>query len=85
MCLGVPAQVVSVSNNTLTATVRQRGQTFTVNLTLLDKQVNQGDYLLIQLGGFACEILPQQQALEAIAIIDAIKNGDMSRAKHLYS
>ncbi|MGL5283310.1 MAG: HypC/HybG/HupF family hydrogenase formation chaperone, partial [Plesiomonas shigelloides] len=51
MCIGIPSRVLSVNGQL--ACVDSFGQQREVSLLLLDEPVNVGDYLLVQVGGFA--------------------------------
>lgn len=84
MCIGIPAQVVTVSPDGQSATVQQGNTRQPVSLMLLEQPVTAGDYLLIQVGGFAVEIIPAEQALKAIALQQALAEGDIERAAQLY-
>jgi hydrogenase expression/formation protein HypC len=66
MCLAAPSRVVAVGDDE-TACVECFGQQRTVSLMLLDEPVAVGDYLLVQVGGFAFERLDAARALEALA------------------
>ena len=48
------------------------GTTRRVSLLLLDEAVAVGDYLLVQAGGFACERVEPERALEALALIEEL-------------
>lgn len=81
MCIGVPSKVIAV--NDLMATVESLGQTRDVSLILLDEKVEIGDYLLIQVGDFAAEIIDPkraQDALDYLAELDAMLSQPLGSA-----
>lgn len=84
MCIGVPVKVASVSENGLTAMVQSRDEEQQVNLLMLQEEVNRGDYLIVQVGGFAVEKMGPEEAEKALALIGALEKGDYTRAKELY-
>ncbi|HEY5717549.1 MAG TPA: HypC/HybG/HupF family hydrogenase formation chaperone [Motiliproteus sp.] len=67
MCIGVPSRVIALDG--LMATVESLGQTREVSLILMGEEVAIGDYLLIQVGNFAVEIIEPQRAEEALAFL----------------
>lgn len=67
MCLSVPSQVTATDGHV--ATVESFGTVREVSLLLLAEPVAVGDYLLVQAGGFACERVEPERALEALALI----------------
>jgi hydrogenase expression/formation protein HypC len=63
-----------------TAVVACFGQTRTVSLLLLTEEVKVGDYLLIQAGGFAFEVIDAERAEESLALMtDLMAQGDDAR------
>ena len=64
MCIGVPSKVLAVEDNM--AWVDSLGERRHVSLLMMDEPVREGDYLLIQVGNFAVEIIPPERAREAI-------------------
>ncbi len=70
MCIGIPSKVIAINDQV--AQVEALGETRQVSLILMDETVKLGDYLLIQVGNFAVEIIEQQRALEAIAYLQEI-------------
>ncbi len=71
MCIGVPSKVVAV--NGLMATVESLGQQRDVSLILMDGPVELGDYLLIQVGNFAVEVIEPERARDALAYLDELE------------
>ncbi|MCW8885276.1 MAG: HypC/HybG/HupF family hydrogenase formation chaperone [Motiliproteus sp.] len=71
MCIGVPSKVVALNDQM--ATVECFGQLRDVSLILMCEEVSLGDYLLIQVGDFAVEIIEPQRAEEALAFIREIE------------
>ncbi len=70
MCLAAPSLVLEVRDGM--AVTECFGQTREVSLLLLDEEVNVGDYLLIQAGGFAFERLEPARAHEALALMQEL-------------
>jgi len=70
MCIGIPSKVVAI--NEQVAEVEALGETRQVSLILMSETVKLGDYLLIQVGNFAVEIIEPERALEAIAYLQDI-------------
>lgn len=60
MCIGLPSRVVALNGQI--ATVEALGETRDVSLILMDEEVKLGDYLLIQVGNFAVEIIEPERA-----------------------
>ncbi len=60
MCIGVPSRVIALNEGI--ATVEAFGETRQVSLILMDETVKLGDYLLIQVGNFAVEIIEPERA-----------------------
>jgi len=67
MCLAAPSLVLEVADGM--AVTECFGQTRRVSLLLMDEDVQVGDYLLIQAGGFAFERIEPERALEALALM----------------
>ena len=70
MCIGIPSKVVSINGEV--AEVEALGERRQVSLILMNEAVNLGDYLLIQVGNFAVEIIEPKRALEAIDYLQEI-------------
>jgi len=70
MCLAAPSRVIEVREGT--AVTECFGQTREVSLLLLTEEVAVGDYLLIQAGGFAFEIVERERAEEALALMQEL-------------
>lgn len=67
MCLAAPSRVLEVRNGM--AVTECFGQVREVSLLLMDEEICVGDYLLIQVGGFAFERVEKQRAEEALALM----------------
>ncbi|MGF1757816.1 HypC/HybG/HupF family hydrogenase formation chaperone [Photobacterium sagamiensis] len=78
MCIGVPSQVVALGDQT--ATVDSLGQQRDVSLLMLDEPVAIGDYLLIQVGGFAVEKIAPEDAQEALATLMQLQEWNLAEA-----
>lgn len=74
MCLAAPSRVVEVHDGM--AITECFGQTRKVSLLLLDQDVAVGDYLLIQVGGFAFERVETERAEEALALMEELMQQD---------
>ena len=64
MCIGIPSRVIAVDGSM--ARVESFGEERDVSLILMAEKVTVGDYLLIQVGNFAAEIIEPQRAKEAL-------------------
>jgi hydrogenase expression/formation protein HypC len=84
MCIGIPVKVLRLLADGVTAVVAARDEQQTINLMLLEENVEVGDYLVIQVGGFAVEKMTSQQATNAIDLIRALEEGEFQRANELY-
>ena len=70
MCLAAPSRVLSVHDGmALTECFGQRRE---VSLMLMDEDVSVGDYVLIQVGGFAYERVEAARAEEALALMEEL-------------
>lgn len=74
MCLAIPSRIVS--RDGLTATVECFGVMRPCNLMLLDDEVKPGDYVLLQAGGYAYEIVEADRAREALALMRQVLSAD---------
>ena len=74
MCLAAPSRVIEVGDGT--AVTECFGQRRTVSLLLLNEAVAVGDYLLIQVGGFAFEKIECERALESLALMQELMTQD---------
>ena len=70
MCLAAPSRVVEVRDGM--AVTECFGQTREVSLLLMTEEVAVGDYLLIQAGGFAFELVEPERAAEALALMQEL-------------
>jgi hydrogenase assembly chaperone HypC/HupF len=73
--MAIPSKVVAI--NGMFATVECFGQTRDVNLILLTDEVKLGDYLLVQAGNLAHEIVEEGRALEALAMMEEVLKNPM--------
>jgi hydrogenase expression/formation protein HypC len=79
MCLAAPSRVIEVRDGT--ALTECFGQTREVSLLLLTEEIEVGDYLLIQAGGFAFERVERERAEEALALMEELMaQGDDARS-----
>jgi hydrogenase expression/formation protein HypC len=67
MCLAAPSKVIEVGDGV--AVTECFGQTRTVSLLLMNEDIQVGDYLLIQAGGFAFERIEPERARESLALM----------------
>jgi hydrogenase expression/formation protein HypC len=67
MCMAIPSRVVAIGGDT--ATVECFGTRRVVSLALLEGVVAPGDYLLVQAGGFAFEVVEAGRAQEVLALM----------------
>lgn len=70
MCIGVPSLVKEVNGEM--AVVEAYGELSTVSLILMNEEVKVGDYLLIQVGNFAVEIIEPERARQALEYIQEL-------------
>lgn len=70
MCLAAPSLVLAVADGM--AVTECFGQTRRVSLLLMDQDVQVGDYLLIQAGGFAFERIEPGRARESLAMMQEL-------------
>jgi hydrogenase expression/formation protein HypC len=72
MCLGIPAQVVELIDAELAlAKVDVSGVQRTVNVALLDGEVEIGDWVLLHVG-FALSRIDEAEALETRSLLEAL-------------
>lgn len=67
MCLAAPSLVIEVGDGI--AVTECFGQQRTVSLLLMNEDIQVGDYLLIQAGGFAFERIEPERARESLALM----------------
>jgi len=72
MCLGVPSKVIALGNGV--ATVESFNTQREVSLLMLEESVAIGDYLLIQIGGFAAEKISADDAKLALETIESLSS-----------
>jgi len=79
MCLAAPSRVIEVRGGT--AVTECFGLRREVSLLLLDEDIEVGDYLLIQAGGFAFERIASARAQESLALMQELmaENDDARR------
>jgi hydrogenase expression/formation protein HypC len=70
MCLAAPSLVLAVADGM--AVTECFGQTRRVSLLLMNDDVQVGDYLLIQAGGFAFERIEPERARESLALMQEL-------------
>lgn len=71
MCMAVPSRIVAIDNGT--ATVEAFGRQRQTSLMLLGEEAAVGDYVILGAGGnFAAELVPEAQALEALAYLSQV-------------
>ncbi len=78
MCLAAPSLVIEVGDGV--AVTECFGQTRSVSLLLMDEDIQVGDYVLVQAGGFAFERVEPERAREALALMqDLMSQPDDAR------
>lgn len=70
MCMAIPSRIVALSGEM--ATVEAFGKLREISLLLMNEEVDIGDYLLVQAGGFAYERVEPAVALDALRLIDEL-------------
>ena len=71
MCLSIPSKVIKIDKETDIATVDTMGVRRETSLTLIDEEVNIGDYVLIHIG-FAMNKINEEAALDSLKIYEEI-------------
>jgi hydrogenase expression/formation protein HypC len=66
MCLAIPAQIMTIDNNSNTATVSVDKVKVDISLALVDN-VNIGDYVLVHVG-YALNKIDEDEALKTLAL-----------------
>ncbi len=78
MCLAAPSRILEIGDGT--ALTECFGQLREVSLLLMDEELAVGDYVLIQVGGFAFERVEPERAEEALALMqELMAQGDDAR------
>lgn len=75
MCIGLPSKVIELNGET--AIVEALGEQRQVSLILMNEPVKLGDYLLIQVGNFAVEVIEPERAEEAIAYLQDLAEQEL--------
>ncbi len=71
MCMAVPSRIVAIDGGV--ATVEAFGRQRQTSLMLLAEEAAVGDYVVLGAGGnFAAEVVPEDQALEALAYLSQV-------------
>ena len=70
MCIGIPSKVLSLNGQM--AEVDSAGEIKHVSLILMDEEVKVGDYLLIQVGNFAVEVIDPERAESALTYMQEL-------------
>jgi len=79
MCMAIPSRVVAIDG--LSACVECFGVMRDVNLLLMSEEVEIGDYLLVQTGGFACEKVDPAQAQEALTLMKQVLSESLPQSE----
>ncbi|MBF0268392.1 MAG: HypC/HybG/HupF family hydrogenase formation chaperone [Alphaproteobacteria bacterium] len=67
MCMAIPSEVIAIENGM--ATVECFGVTRQASLLMMGDEVEIGDFVLIQAGGFVAEKVDRETALETQAMM----------------
>jgi len=79
MCLGIPAQVVSVGDDHPDlATVEMAGLRRTVNVALLDEAPAPGGWILVHMG-FALSTMTEEEAADALSVFTDERNAEAAQ------
>jgi len=70
MCIGIPSKVIQLNDQM--AEVDALGEKRWVSLILMAEEVSIGDYLLIQVGNFAVEIIEPERAKSSLLYLQQI-------------
>ncbi len=76
MCIGIPSKVIQLKEQM--AEVDALGEKRWVSLILMAEEVNLGDYLLIQVGNFAVEIIEPERAKSSLLYLQQIAQEELS-------
>lgn len=80
MCLGIPAQVVSVgTDHPDLATVEMAGLRRTVNVGLLDETLTPGNWILVHMG-FALSTMTEDEAADALSVFTDERDAEAREA-----
>ena len=74
MCLAAPSKVLEVRDGM--AVTECFGQQREVSLLLMTEEVAVGDYVLIQAGGFAFELIDAARAQESLVLMEELMTMD---------
>lgn len=75
MCLGVPFKVTAINPQAEQLTIEAYGKSKTVSSMLLDATVTVGDYVLVQVGDFAVEVMDEGEAKICLQLLAKVKVG----------
>lgn len=79
MCLGIPAQVVSVgTDHPDLATVEMAGLRRAINVGLLDDPPAPGNWVLVHMG-FALSTMTAEEAADALSVFTDERNAEASQ------
>jgi hydrogenase expression/formation protein HypC len=79
MCLGIPAQVVSVGDDHPDlATVEMAGLRRTVNVGLLDEAPAPGRWILVHMG-FALSTMTEDEAADALSVFTEERDAEAAQ------
>jgi hydrogenase expression/formation protein HypC len=70
MCMAIPSRIIAIAGEM--ATVECFGEQRDVSLMLISSDVELGDYVLVQAGGFAFERVEHATAQEALQLFSAV-------------
>ncbi len=76
MCIGIPSKVIQLNDQM--ALVDALGEQRWVSLILMAEEVSLGDYLLIQVGNFAVEIIDPERAKSSLLYLQQIAQEELS-------
>lgn len=76
MCIGIPSKVMQLNGQM--AEVEALGEKRWVSLILMAEDVSLGDYLLIQVGNFAVEIIEPERAKSSLLYLQNIAQEELS-------
>ena len=81
MCLGIPGQVIEVTDAAAhMAAVRVSGARRMVNISLVDEEgIAPGEWVLVH-AGLALSVIPEQEALETLALLQEMSEAFMGDA-----
>jgi hydrogenase expression/formation protein HypC len=68
MCIAIPSRILSIDERGC-AVVESFGVRREVSVALLEEAIAIGDYVLVRAGGYACERIEEERALDTLSLL----------------